>query len=85
MEQHRMSVDIRNSIAPLSRGVVCKTAPLGKADICCYMVTAAAIGRVWHLYMCISAVGGAVVKVLRYKSEGRWFDSRWFHWNFSVT
>jgi hypothetical protein len=25
--------------------------------------------------------GGAVVKVLRYKSEGRWFDSRWFHWN----
>jgi uncharacterized membrane protein len=20
-----------------------------------------------------------------YKSEGRWFDSRWCHWNFSVT
>jgi hypothetical protein len=29
--------------------------------------------------------GGAVVKVLRYKSEGRWFDSRWWHWNFSLT
>ena len=29
--------------------------------------------------------GGTVVKVLRYKSEGRWFDSRWFHWNFSLT
>jgi hypothetical protein len=29
--------------------------------------------------------GGAVVKVLRYKSEGRWFDSRWCHWNFSLT
>jgi hypothetical protein len=28
---------------------------------------------------------GAVVKVLRYKSEGRWFDSRWCHWKFSVT
>ena len=27
--------------------------------------------------------GGTVVKVLRYKSEGRWFDSRWCHWNFS--
>ena len=24
-------------------------------------------------------------KVLRYKSEGRWFDSRWCHWNFSLT
>jgi hypothetical protein len=29
--------------------------------------------------------GGAVVKVLRYKSEGRWFDSRWCHWGFSLT
>ena len=28
---------------------------------------------------------GMVVKVLCYKSEGRWFDSRWCHWNFSVT
>jgi len=25
--------------------------------------------------------GSAVVKVLRYKSEGRWFDSRWCHWH----
>ena len=22
---------------------------------------------------------------LCYKSEGRWFDSRWFHWNISLT
>jgi hypothetical protein len=22
---------------------------------------------------------------LRYKPEGRWFDSRWCHWNFSLT
>ena len=28
---------------------------------------------------------GTVVKVLRYKSEGRWLDSRWCHWNFSLT
>ena len=55
IEKHRMSVDIRNSIAALSRGVVCKTAPLGKTAICCYMFTAAAIGQVWCLYMCISA------------------------------
>ena len=29
--------------------------------------------------------GGVVVKALRYKPEGRGFDSRWCHWNFSVT
>jgi hypothetical protein len=29
--------------------------------------------------------GSTVVKVLRYKSEGRWFDPRWCHWNFSLT
>ena len=28
---------------------------------------------------------GTVVKVLCYKFEGRWFDSRWCHWNFSLT
>jgi len=26
-----------------------------------------------------------VVKVLCYKSEGRWFDSKWCNWNFSLT
>jgi len=25
------------------------------------------------------------VAVLCYKSEGRWFDSGWCHWNFSLT
>ena len=29
--------------------------------------------------------GGTVVKVLCYNSEGRWFDSRWCHWNFLLT
>ena len=29
--------------------------------------------------------GGTVVKVLCYKSEGRWFYPRWCHWNFSLT
>ena len=33
----------------------------------------------------INTGDGTVVKVLRYKSEGRWFDSRWCHWNFSLT
>jgi hypothetical protein len=31
------------------------------------------------------ARGGVVVKALRYKPAGRGFDSRWCHWNFSVT
>ena len=29
--------------------------------------------------------GSTVVKVLRYKSEGPWFDSKLCHWNFSLT
>jgi len=29
--------------------------------------------------------GSTVVKVPRYKSEGSWLDSRWCHWNFSLT
>ena len=29
--------------------------------------------------------GGTVIKVLCYKSEGPWFDSRWCHCNFSLT
>ena len=29
--------------------------------------------------------GGTMVKVLCYKSEGRWFEPSWYHWNFSLT
>jgi len=32
----------------------------------------------------IAYCGSTVVKVLCYKSVGRWFDSRWCHWNFSL-
>jgi hypothetical protein len=28
---------------------------------------------------------GAVVEALRYKPDGRGIDSRWCHWNFSLT
>ena len=31
------------------------------------------------------ALGGVVVKAIRYKPAGQRFDSRWCHWNFSVT
>jgi hypothetical protein len=37
------------------------------------------------LHRCEGARGGRVVKALRYKPAGRGFDSRWCHWNFSVT
>ena len=41
--------------------------------LCCITVTADV------------ARGGVGVKALRYKPAGRGFDSRWCHWNFSVT
>ena len=30
-------------------------------------------------------VAALLVEALRYKPEGRGFDSRWCHWNFSLT
>jgi len=32
--------------------------------------------------VCLGDHSGTVVKVLCYKSEGRWFDLSWCHWNF---
>jgi hypothetical protein len=37
------------------------------------------------LSISIEARGGVVVKALIYKPTGREIDSRWCHWNFSVT
>jgi len=37
-----------------------------------------------HLLVQSHAVA-QLVEALRYKSEGRGFDSRWCHWNFSLT
>ena len=38
----------------------------------------------------LRACGGTLmvaqlVEALRYKTEGQGFDSRWYHWNFSLT
>ena len=50
---------------------------------------ASALGSISQYYMLqympLGDRGGTVVKVLCYKSEGLWFDSRWCHWNFSLT
>ena len=43
------------------------------------------INKILSAYWLTGDRGGTVVKVLRYKSEGRWFDSKWYHWNFSLT
>jgi hypothetical protein len=37
-----------------------------------------------HFYT-TGARGGSVVEELRYKLEGRGINSRWCHWNFSLT
>ena len=38
------------------------------------------------MYVCMHGDrGSTVVKVLCYKSEGRWFDPSWCHWSFSLT
>jgi len=42
--------------------------------------------HIFHtLYLHKGGRGGTVIKVLCCKSEGRWFDSRLCHWNFSLT
>jgi len=45
-------------------------------------------GNLPKMVLCMKIMwdcGSTVVKVLRYKSEGRCFDSRWCHWNISLT
>jgi len=41
--------------------------------------------EIYLVVISVWARGGVVVKTLRYKPAGRGFDSRWYHWNFSVT
>ena len=41
--------------------------------------------KLQHTPFIIGARSGIVVKALCYKPAGRGFDSRWCHWNFSVT
>jgi len=35
--------------------------------------------------LCVRHAVAQLVEALRYKPEGRGFDSRWCHWNFSLT
>jgi hypothetical protein len=38
-----------------------------------------------YLILCGGHAVAQLVETLRYKPEGRGFDSRWYHWNFSLT
>jgi len=38
-----------------------------------------------HLVTLFDSRGDRGSTVRCYESEGRWFDSIWFHWNFSLT
>jgi hypothetical protein len=52
----------------------------------CYIFVLVARFNIKIVYLSLmgTADGGTVVKVLCYKSEGRWFNSRWCR-NFSLT
>ena len=52
--------------------------------ICSYLLLLLAVVLVILLRIWGTAVA-QLVEALRYKSEGRGFDSRWCHWNFSLT
>ena len=38
-----------------------------------------------NLQLILGTTVAQLVEALRYKSEGHGFDSRWCHWNFSLT
>jgi len=38
----------------------------------------------YPILLLLGYVVAQLVEVLRYKLEGRWFDFRWCHWNFSL-
>ena len=41
--------------------------------------------EIFLLLISVGDRGGTVVKVLCHKSEDRWFDPSWWHWNFLLT
>jgi len=38
-----------------------------------------------YIILLLGDRGGTLLKVLCYKSKGRWVDPGWGHWNFSLT
>ena len=71
--------------------VMCNLTPESKTSSRCqiYKFNSLQLLMPYSFFFCISRLsgdrGGTVVKVMCYKSEGRWFDPSWCHWNFSLT
>ena len=56
---------------------------------CCSINRAALDRKLFSFFESLQSVAGhalaQLVEALRYKPQGRGFDSRWSYWNFSVT
>ena len=52
---------------------------------CCRQIEETFLKIIHKILFIGAGRGSTVVKVLCYKSEGRWFDPSWCHWNFSLT
>jgi len=58
---------------------------MGRPCVCvCLVLKLHGIVRQTVMYVTLNH-GGTVVKELCYKSDGRWFDPSWCHWNISLT
>ena len=61
------------------------TQPHRLKNVCMYVLNLNHCILLKHTVPTLEARGGVVDKALRYKPAGRGLDSRWYHWNFSVT
>jgi hypothetical protein len=50
-----------------------------------YLLSVVELGNVKIIIFAWGTLVAQLVEALGYKPEGRGFDSRWSHWNFSVT
>jgi hypothetical protein len=73
---HRLTASYSTSLRPC---------PLTNQRLCFYSPTQVMFIITLSPKQTARARGGAVVEALRNKPEGRWIDSRWCHWNFSLT
>ena len=50
--------------------------------LCCGRSVSSVLEFGFQLYILLGHAVAQLIEALRYKSEGRGFDSRWRHWNF---
>ena len=87
---YTVHVDINYTIIPVFCNYLPEDGPCS-VETCrryCVKLNYSKCALVWFYFVIVVTMGHAVaqlVEALRYKSEGRGFDSRWCHWNFSLT